>query len=148
MPHAYITELTSVGRDSRGNNVSAALLHDYVRSQRIPIGPISVETAPFLETTNMLRVIATADMHLASGFSRLGNPVLASDNDMFIKANSTEYFTIVPGLTVAIKMVDTTIPFTAPRPQGAAIVPTAPEVQISKPQKSWGEKILSFFNSN
>jgi len=149
----YISCFLAIGRDGRNNTAQAALLTDYIQTQRLVVstfdplvpgsGPVS--TVPFPDTTNLIRINNTGTVHMACGYP----PVVATTNDLRISPNSTEYFTLLPNMELSFCAPNPAVPFIA-KVTGPGVVQPEPEPNpvVAKPQISWGKRVLNFFNSN
>ena len=150
----YITTYLAIGTDGRGRLTQAGLLTDRNVTQRLvvstldPLVPGSgpLQTLPFPEDCNLIRINNTGIVFMASGF---GPGVVATTNDTRMSPNSTEYFSVLPGATLSFCAPNPAVPFIA-KVTGPGVVQSEPEPNpVEAPrQPSLGRRILNFMNGN
>ena len=95
MANLYITEFRSVAHDATGLPIPVG---DTPRlaNQKVSF-TTSTQSAVFNQQTSLIRLISDADCHIAFG----DNPT-ATASQMFVKANTAEYFGVRPGDKLAV----------------------------------------------
>lgn len=94
MANLYITEFANLVTDEKGNLIPAGKMPP--RAEQKVTYTTSSQSAAFNQQTELIRVIADADVHLKFG----SNPTATAAN-ILVKANAPEYFGVVPGQKVA-----------------------------------------------
>ena len=107
MPSLYITEFATTGvLSTEGGGLSTTagyrLNSDVARipsvaSQKITISGISTMSAAFNANTRLIRINTDTNCHIFSGT----NPTATTDNLRMV-ADSTEYFSVTPGMKIAV----------------------------------------------
>jgi hypothetical protein len=90
MASLYITEFKGIGRDRRGTEVQAAP-GPALTQQKVTYAA-STQSAPFAQSTGLVRLTADADAHI-----KFGDDPSATANDMLLPNGAVEYFTVIPG---------------------------------------------------
>jgi hypothetical protein len=94
MATIHITEFIALGRDARGNELQVGKMPEH--TTQVVTYTTSTQSAAFGAETKFIRVIADAAAHLAFG----SNPT-ATANSLWVPADTSEYFSVVPGQKVA-----------------------------------------------
>ena len=92
----YISEYVRSGISLNGQNLAAGE-EPAIATQKIAIGGSSTQSAVFNADTKFIRVHAAAICSIAFGT----NPT-ATTNSMRLAANQTEYFSVLPGMRLAV----------------------------------------------
>lgn len=100
----YITEAKRFGHDDRGVAVPALQMPP-VAEQTVAIGVGSVNSAPFNDKTRAVELHCDAVCHIAWSTSaqvKAGTQVAAVTSKKRLPADSTQFFTVEPGGSVAV----------------------------------------------
>lgn len=95
MPFLYITEYESTAMS--GSTALAVGLEPSLVTQKLEIGPLPVVSAPFQPATRFVRLHADESCSLTFGIKPD-----ATNGEMRLAMDATEFFGVEPGLSIAV----------------------------------------------
>lgn len=100
----YVTEYTTFGHDSRGHAVPAPQIPP-VADDTVAIGGGSLNSDPFNDATRLVELHCDVICHIAWSTDaqvKGGNQVAATTSHKRLPADTTQFFTVEPGCSVAV----------------------------------------------
>lgn len=100
----YITEYTTFGHDRRGHMIPAPQVPPQTQ-QTVAIGGGSLDSNPFADKTRLVELHCDVICHIAWSTSeqvKTGNQVAATTSHKRLPADTTQFFTVEPGCSVAV----------------------------------------------